>query len=218
MKTLILSLLLLPTFANATLCANYAGDINDPYHYVDSMFDALKNLNESINKVSKGADKDTVYNMTTSFPRMNCVIQSLEPFTKSKNENIATSAKGISDGIGQIIETQKSQIELMKQIESGELTGETNVSVKMGEASNKLDNAWSAISLAVIGSTYALIDDKGLKKDETLKGLLLTDKQLSDLKKKIESDFDTKKKKGTKIDVVATAYLTFLKDKWKTKK
>ncbi|WP_413944360.1 hypothetical protein [Bdellovibrio sp. HCB-162] len=218
MKTLILTFLMLPTLANATLCDNYDGDVNDAYHYVDSMFSALKILNESIIKVREGKNKDTAYNIITSFPKKKCVVQSLEPFTTSKNENIATSAKGISAGIERIIEIQKSQIELLKKVESGEITGETNVSVQLGESSNQLDDAWSTISLAVIGSTHALIDNDQLRKEEKLKALLITGKQKNDLKKKIERDFDTKKKKGTKIDVVATAYLQFLNDKWKTKK
>jgi hypothetical protein len=218
MKILLLFLVVLPSVSHAILCSNYSEKPNVPYYFVDSMFSSLKKLNQEMEGIRKSKDEDTVFVITTSIPRINCVIEELKPFTKSTNPKIVESAEGVSTGVQSLIENLKKQIELLKSIEDGTLQGHTNIQASLGESVNKMDNAWSIISLAVVGSSFSLIDDAVVSKDGTIKSLVITEVQKKSLIKKIEKDFITKNKKKYQLEGTASAYLSFLKDKWNTKK
>ncbi|WP_413560724.1 hypothetical protein [Bdellovibrio sp. HCB209] len=218
MKTLLLILLAMPSFANATICNVYSESTNDPYYFVESMFNSLGGLNTITKKMKDVPQKEFVFTMTTSFPGMKCVIEELKPFTESSNKSIAESSKHLSAGVASLIEGFQDQIGILKSIEKHELTGEVEVATKMGEAANKVDAAWSVIIMAGISTSEALIDDDQLKKDGKLKALVINEKQRTALVKSIKSDIPIKGKPKFKLELLADQYVKFLNDKWALKK
>ena len=200
---LIAAFSLSPSPAQAGVCPPPTVQKESPYHYLVSLADALSYAKSGLDRTapaalgSKASDFDLLLGLKLGKADFECARSQVFPFATSSHDAIKTSAGGAASVFSLLVDLQDKAVAeykaLLDSIGEGKLKPGT-VLERQAELGASYDEAWKRLMLAVIASTYGVVEVEPTT--ERMLRLGLTRAQRDEILLKVHSAFGDDVKQG----------------------
>ena len=195
-------LLLSPLPVHAGLCMPAVVEKNSPYDYIVSLADALSYTKQGQDRTDparadpKTSPFDLLLGMKLGKADFECARSKIVPFVSSTNEVIETSATGVADALRVLIELKEVSAATVTKLLDDDQIKTGAASAMLADLAALHDQAWHQLILAVVASTYAVVEVEPTT--GKMSRLALTRKQRDEITGKLVSAFGPGVKVGLK--------------------
>lgn len=201
MGALVGILLLSPVPVRAGLCMPVVAEKNSAYDYIVNLADALSYTKQGQDRVPTPPDpKQTPFDLLVGLKQgkadLECARSRVAPFLTSSDEKITQGAGAVGDSLKTLIDLRDLNVMLLTKLLNNDAMKPGTATEILADIAVEQDKAWHQLILAVVASTYAVVEVEPTT--GKMSRLALTRKQRDEIIGKLVSAFGPGVKVGLK--------------------